>query len=89
MQDGQNLFFRGSIWRSDWQVDETSQILGAMRAVEDLIIVGVYSGERRNDEYTKPGSSLRESLVEEIVPAEKLLLRATRDGSIARCGVRR
>ena len=81
MQDGQNLFFPEEAFRGqDWKVDETSQILRAMRAVEDLIIVGVYSGERRNDEYTKPGyEAYAKSLVEEIVPAEKLLLRATKD----------
>jgi predicted alpha/beta superfamily hydrolase len=51
-----------------------------MRAVEDLIIVGVYSGERRNDEYTKPGyETYARSLVEEIVPAEQLFLRTTKD----------
>ena len=81
MQDGQNLFFPEEAFRGqDWEVDETSQVLRAMRAVEDLIIVGVYSGEQRNDEYTKPGyEAYAKSLVEEIVPAEKLLLRATKD----------
>ena len=38
-----------------WEIDETSQVLRAMRAIEELIIVGVYSNERREEEYTKPG----------------------------------
>ena len=56
MQDGQNLFFPEEAFRGQhWRVDETSQVLRAMQAVEDLIIVGVYSGEHREQEYTKPG----------------------------------
>ena len=79
MQDGQNLFFPEEAFRvQEWRVDETSQILRAMRAVEDLIIVGVYSDERRNEEYTKPGyESYARSMVEEIIPAEQLFLRGT------------
>ena len=81
MQDGQNLFFPEEAFRGqEWQVDETSQILGAMRAIEDLIIVGVYSGEHRKEEYTKPGyESYARSLVEEIVPGEQLFLRPTKN----------
>lgn len=81
MQDGQNLFFpEEAFCGQEWKVDETSHILRAMRAVEDLIIVGVYSGERRNEEYTKPGyETYARSLVEEIVPAEQLFLRPTKD----------
>ena len=56
MQDGQNLFFPHEAFQhKDWGVKETSQILRAMQAIEDFIIVGVYSGERREEEYTKPG----------------------------------
>jgi Putative esterase len=59
MQDGQNLFFPQEAFRHEhWEIDETSQILRAMRAIEDLIIVGVYSNERREEEYTKPGMKL-------------------------------
>ena len=81
MQDGQNLFFPEEAFHGqDWQVDETSHILRSMRAIQDVIIVGVYSGERRNDEYTKPGyEDYARSLVEEIVPAEQLFLRSTRE----------
>jgi enterochelin esterase-like enzyme len=79
MQDGQNLFFpEEAFQQKDWGVDETSQLLRAMQAIEDFIIVGVYSNERRNEEYTKPGyESYARSIVEELVPAEQLFLRTT------------
>lgn len=54
MQDGQNLFFPKEAFRQeDWKVDQTSHVLRAMQAIEDLIIVGVYSDERREEEYTR------------------------------------
>ena len=57
-------------------MDETSQTLRAMRAVEDFIIVGVYSGDRMH-EYTRPGyEAYARSLVEEVVPEEDRRLRA-------------
>ena len=50
-----------------------------MRAVEDLIIVSVYSGNRRLEEYTKPGyKAYARSLVEELIPAERHFLRGHR-----------
>src|SRR5262249_28110405 len=59
----------------EWSVDETSQTLRAMRAVDDVIIVGVYSDDRMR-EYTRPGyEAYARSLVEEIVPEEKRVLR--------------
>jgi predicted alpha/beta superfamily hydrolase len=81
MQDGQNLFFPQEAFRHEhWEIDETSQVLRAMRAIEDLIIVGVYSNERREEEYTKPGyEAYARSIVEELVPAEQLFLRTTND----------
>lgn len=82
MQDGQNLFFPEEAFQGrDWQVGQTSSILRAMRAVEDLIIVGVYSaGEDRMGEYTQPGyEAYARSLVEEIVPAEQRYLRVSKD----------
>ena len=52
MQDGQNLFFPEEAFQhKEWDVDETSHVLRAMRAIEDLIVVGVYSNERREEEY--------------------------------------
>ena len=76
MQDGQNLFFPKEAFRGqEWKVDETSQTLRAMRAVEDFIIVGIYSGDRMRD-YTDPGyENYARSLAEEIVPEAQRLLR--------------
>jgi predicted alpha/beta superfamily hydrolase len=76
MQDGQNLFFPDEAFQGhDWAVDDTSQTLRAMQAIEDMIIVGIYSGDRMK-EYTRPGyADYARSLVEEIVPQEKRLLR--------------
>jgi hypothetical protein len=38
-----------------------------MHAIDDFIIVGVYSGERREEEYTKPGcEAYARSMVEEL-----------------------
>jgi len=81
MQDGQNLFFPEEAFQhKDWGVRETSQILRAMQAIEDFIIVGVYSDERREEEYTKPGyETYARSIVEELVPAEQLFLRTTKN----------
>jgi Putative esterase len=79
MQDGQNLFFPHEAFQhKDWGVKETSQILRAMQAIEDFMIVGVYSDERREEEYTRPGyEAYARSIVKELVPAEQLFLRTT------------
>ena len=81
MQDGQNLFFPEEAFQhKDWGVKETSQMLRAMQAIEDFIIVGVCSDERREQEYTKPGYEVyARSIVEELVPAEELFLRTTKN----------
>jgi len=69
MQDGQNLFFpEDAFMGQDWKVDETGDVLRAMNAVEDVLILGIYSGDRMS-EYTKPGyERYARSLVEEVVP---------------------
>ena len=69
MQDGQNLFFPDEAFMgSDWKVDQTGDVLRAMNAVEDVLILGIYSGDRMA-EYTKPGyERYARSLVEEVVP---------------------
>jgi predicted alpha/beta superfamily hydrolase len=69
MQDGQNLFFPDEAFMGrDWAVDESSAVLRSMGAVEDMIVVGVYSGDRMV-EYTNPGyENYARSLAEEIVP---------------------
>jgi len=77
MQDGQNLFFPDEAFMGrDWKVDESSAVLRSMRAVEDMIVVGIHSGDRMA-EYTKPGyEPYARSLVEEIVPLTEARLRA-------------
>ncbi len=76
MQDGQNLFFPDEAFQGrDWEVDKTSLTLKSMNAVEDFIIIGIYSGNRMK-EYTSPGYELySKSLAEEIVPEVQRLLR--------------
>ena len=76
MQDGQNLFFPDEAFLGrDWEVGGTSQTLRAMNAVEDLVIVGIHSGDRMAD-YTSPGyEAYARSLAEEIVPEAERRLR--------------
>src|SRR5574341_179104 len=76
MQDGQNLFFPEEAFLGrDWSVDDTSQTLRAMSAVEDFVIVGIHCGDRMH-EYTAPGyESYARSLAEEIVPEAQRRLR--------------
>lgn len=80
MQDGQNLFFPDEAFMGhDWEVGESNAVLRSMNAVEDMIIVGVYSGDRMV-EYTKPGFvNYARSLVEEIVPLADQKLRTVKD----------
>jgi predicted alpha/beta superfamily hydrolase len=76
MQDGQNLFFPDEAFLGqEWQVDETSHTLRAMNAVEDIVIVGIYSDDRMRD-YTEPGyEPYARSLAREIVPEAERRLR--------------
>ena len=69
MQDGQNLFFPDEAFMGrDWGVSRTGTQLRSMGAMEDFIIIGIYSGDRMH-EYTKPGyEQYARSLVEEILP---------------------
>jgi predicted alpha/beta superfamily hydrolase len=55
LHDGQNLFDGATafIKGAEWRVDEGAQALIASRAIEPLIIVGIYNaGKERVDEYT-------------------------------------
>ena len=55
LHDGQNLFDGATsfIKGAEWRVDETAQALIKARAIEPLIIVGIYNtGRDRIDEYT-------------------------------------
>jgi predicted alpha/beta superfamily hydrolase len=81
LQDGQNLFFPEEAFSGqDWGVDSTHWELRSMGAVEDMILVGLYSGAERMDEYTSPGYELyARSLVEEVIPRIEAKLRVVRD----------
>jgi predicted alpha/beta superfamily hydrolase len=55
LHDGQNLFDGATsfIKGAEWRVDETAQSLITSKAIEPLIIVGIYNaGKDRLDEYT-------------------------------------
>jgi predicted alpha/beta superfamily hydrolase len=81
LQDGQNLFFPEEAFAGrDWQLDSTHWQLHSMGAVDDMILVALYSGAERMDEYTKPGYELYgRSLVEEVVPKVNRKLRVIDD----------
>jgi len=76
MQNGQNLFFpEDAFLGQEWSVDETSQTLRNMSAVEDMVIIGIYS-EDRMKEYTRPGyEAYARSLAEEVIPEAQRILR--------------
>jgi predicted alpha/beta superfamily hydrolase len=76
MQDGKNLFFPDEAFGGrEWNVDESLQLLDGMNAIDKVVVVGVYSGDRMA-EYTKPGyESYARSVVEEIVPVAARRLR--------------
>jgi predicted alpha/beta superfamily hydrolase len=60
LHDGQNLFDGATSFvpGQEWRVDETAQALILARAVEPVIIVGVYNtGRERVGEYTPTRSS--------------------------------
>ena len=69
MQDGKNLFFPEEAFLGrEWHVDEALQLLDAMNAVDRVVVVGIYSGDR-NNEYTKPGyAAYARAVVEEVKP---------------------
>jgi predicted alpha/beta superfamily hydrolase len=81
LQDGQNLFFPEEAFQGhDWGFDETTWQLRSMGAVEDMVLVGLYSGGDRMEEYTKPGyERYGRSLIEEVVPTVEAKLRVHRD----------
>ena len=85
MQDGKNLFFPEEAFLGrEWGVGEALHLLDTMNAVDRVVIVGVYSGDRMA-EYTKPGyEAYARSVVEEIKPEVdrriRVLRLAPRDG---------
>lgn len=69
MQDGKNLFFPEEAFLGrNWQVHEALRLLDAMSAIEEVVVIGIHSGERTR-EYTKPGyEDYARSVVEEVQP---------------------
>jgi enterochelin esterase-like enzyme len=69
MQDGGNLFFPEEAFLGrDWKVERAVSLLDRMNAVDRVVIVGVYSGDRL-EEYTKPGYEVyARAIVEEVKP---------------------
>jgi predicted alpha/beta superfamily hydrolase len=69
MQDGKNLFFPEEAFLGhDWHVNEALSLLDAMNAVDRVIVIGVYTGDRVQ-EYTKPGyEAYARAVIEEIKP---------------------
>ncbi|MGB7556719.1 MAG: alpha/beta hydrolase-fold protein [Candidatus Korobacteraceae bacterium] len=69
MQDGRNLFFpQDAFLGQDWGVEDKLALLNGMNAIEQMIVVGIFSADRMQ-EYTNPGyESYGRSVVEEIKP---------------------
>ena len=69
MQDGRNLFFpQEAFLGQDWGVEDKLVLLNGMNAIEQMIVVGIFSADRMQ-EYTKPGyETYGRSVVEEIKP---------------------
>jgi predicted alpha/beta superfamily hydrolase len=76
MQDGKNLFFPEEAFHGrDWNVGGSIALLDGMNAIDKVVVIGVFSGDR-TAEYTKPGYELYgRSLVEEVVPEASRRLR--------------
>jgi predicted alpha/beta superfamily hydrolase len=69
MQDGPNLFFpEEAFLGTEWEVDETLDLLDSMSMIDKTIVVGIYAA-KREEEYTAPGYRLYgRSVVEEVKP---------------------
>jgi len=69
MQDGNNLFFsQEAFMGQDWGVKDRLALLDRMNAIQQMIVVGIYSADRIV-EYTNPGyESYGRSVVEEVKP---------------------
>lgn len=71
MQDGQNAFDPNtSSFGIDWQIDETADSLIRARAIQELIIVGIYNSFFRGNEYnnTELGRAYIRFIIEELKP---------------------
>ena len=67
MQDGSNLFFsQEAFMGQDWGISEKVALLDEMNAIQQMIVVGIYSANRML-EYTSPGyENYGRSVVEEV-----------------------
>ncbi len=71
MQDGQNIFDPlTSSFGIDWQMDEVADSLIKAKAIDEIIIVGVYNTKERGNEYNKStlGKAYIKFLMEELKP---------------------
>jgi predicted alpha/beta superfamily hydrolase len=69
MHDGKNLFFpQEAFLGQDWEVEQNLDLLATMNLTEQMIVVGIYAGDREG-EYTAPGyERFGNSLVSEVKP---------------------
>jgi predicted alpha/beta superfamily hydrolase len=69
MHDGRNLFFpQEAFLEQDWHIEASLDLLNQMNLLEQVIIVGIYAGDRE-DEYTDPGyRKYGHCLTREILP---------------------
>jgi enterochelin esterase-like enzyme len=88
LQDGQNLFPATSPLGRDWQLDTVVPELIAARAIEPLIIVGIFhAGVRRIDEMT-PTRDKRENRGGEAEAYERMLVEEIMPFAMARYRIR-
>jgi predicted alpha/beta superfamily hydrolase len=76
MQDGKNLFFPEEAFQGrDWHVHDALHLLDDMNAMDRVVVVGIYSGDRMG-EYTKPGyEAYARSIVDEVRPEVEAKIR--------------
>ncbi len=71
MHDGQNLFdFKKSKKKKYWNIDKISDRLTKEEIIEEIIIVGINSTKKRDEEYsdTKTGNNYLKFIVNELKP---------------------
>jgi predicted alpha/beta superfamily hydrolase len=71
VHDGQNAFDpTTSFLGVDWQIDETADCLIRERELQEVIVVGIYNTDDRNEEYsdTTKGRAYMKFLVEDLKP---------------------
>jgi predicted alpha/beta superfamily hydrolase len=69
MHDGHNLFFKEEAFAGNtWRTDEVLNMLDKMNAIEEVIVVGIFPGDRMTD-YIMPGyENYGRFLVETLKP---------------------